>query len=477
MTTIGRFVKTSLVGLSILGSATPLYAQEHAQESDSVHRGFYLSAGYTMMYAPDDNLDFTSSTTINTTTGTNIGTTFLDYDLGFRSASLAAGYSFENGWRAELEASYRRNELEVIEFSDDRGVLNTGANDAVDAFNGFANLYYDFSTRLPIQPYLGIGAGVTSVGYKGNFSVLTGFMRSESPLFDDRDTAFAWQVIAGASLAFTPRTRLSAEYRYWRTGTLNFSSDQTPIQTDYQTQHELHMAGLTLQFFPGANKTTAHKRFADHAIAPQERPQETGWYSSAHFGAVAAEDSDVDDNSLDTNFDAFDLGPGGGVALGYQWRSKRGRNLRAELEASAFRNEADLVDFSFIIGEFRLRGDARTRTLAVNFIMERSRRRGIYPFAGIGLGYAEVDYDVELTEPQASFPDLEFLNGRASSPTVQGLLGVRVAATERLSLSLSYRYWWAPLLRLRNPRDERIETEHSAHMLHLGLQWRWSQPG
>ena len=479
----GRFVTAAVFGLIAMGSTCGALAQEQlaspepGQEPARNHSGFYLSAGYTMMYAPDDRLDFSNPDIIGAAPGImTSGTAFLDYDLGFRSASLAAGYSFDNGFRTELEASYRRNELEVIEFSDARGVLNTGANDAVDAFNGFANLYYDFHPNLPVQPYLGIGAGLTSVGYKGNFSVLTGFMRSDSPLFDDRDTAFAWQVIAGASIAFTPRTRLSAEYRYWQTADLNFSSDQTPIQTDYRTQHRLHMAGVTLQFFPGADKSTAVTGRAQSknpaTTTSDSGSRKSGWYGSAYLSAVAAEDSDVDDLSLDTNFDAFDLGPGGGVSVGYQWRSKRGRNLRTEFEASAFSNEADLVDFSFIIGEFRLRGDARTRALAVNFIVERSRRPRIYPFVGIGLGYAEVDYDVELTEPQASFPDLEFLNGRASSPTAQALLGVRIAATEQLSLSLGYRYWWAPLLRLRNPRGERIETEHSAHMLQLGLQWR-----
>jgi len=483
MTTKGGFVAAALAAICVLGSPCGALAQEHPDHSlEQVHRGLYLSAGYTMMYAPDDRLAFTTLSPISTPPDAiNNGTAFLDYDLGFRSASLAAGYGFNNGWRAELEASYRRNELEVIEFSDTRGVLNTGASDAVDAFSGFANLYYDFRSNfvdvanLPIQPYLGIGAGLSNVGYKGNFSVLTGFMRSESPLFDDRDTVFAWQVIAGASMAFTPRTRLSAEYRYWQTSNIEFTSDQTPIQTDYRTQHKLHMAGLTLQFFPGADVSTAATARRARSTNALSSSTESGWYGSAYLSAVAAEDSDVQDNSLDTNFDAFDLGPGGGVAVGYQWRSKRGRNLRAELEASAFRNEADLVDFSFIIGEFRLRGDARTRALAVNFIVERARRRGIFPFAGIGLGYAEVDYDVELRQPQPGFPNLEFLNGRASSPTAQALLGARVAATERLSFSLGYRYWWAPLLRLRNPRNERIETEHSAHMLLLSLQWRASR--
>ena len=286
MTIRGHFVAAGLVALSILGGNCGVLAQEQIRAQEQVNRGFYLSAGYTIMYAPDDRVDFSNPIFISDTPGImTSGTAFLDYDLGFRSASLAAGYGFDNGLRAELEASYRRNELEVIEFSDARGVLNTGANDAVDAFNGFANLYYDFRPNLPVQPYLGIGAGLTSVGYKGNFSVLTGFMRSDSPLFDDRDTAFAWQVIAGASIAFTPRTRLSAEYRYWQSANLDFSSDQTAIQTDYRTQHKLHMAGVTVQFFPRAASRSIPSTTRARSKSPAPTHAESGWYSSAYFSA------------------------------------------------------------------------------------------------------------------------------------------------------------------------------------------------
>ena len=441
-------------------------------------KGFYLSAGYTMVYAPDDRVDVVR----DPSTQPVDSSMFLDYDLGFRAASLALGYQFDSGLRAEFEASYRRNELEVIEFSDERDVLNTGANDAVDAFSGFANVYYEFaSPRLPVQPYVGVGAGYTSVGYKGNFSVLDGFTRTDEPLFDDRSDAFAWQLMVGASMAFTRRTRLSAEYRYWRSGNLNFSSDPAAEQSEYSTRHELHMAGIALQFFPGQQSTdiyssrskTRHKT-ANPDPDPNPNPNPNKWYVAGYFGVAAAEDSDVDDNSLDTNFDAFDIGPAGGISVGYQWRSRRGRVLRAELEASAFSNEADLVDFSFILGEFRLQGDARTRAIAVNFIAERSRRFRLSPYAGIGFGYAEVDYDVEGTEPLPGFADRDFLKDSAGSPTAQALLGLRVGITPRLSMNLGYKYWWAPLLKLRNPRGERIETEHSAHMIQLGAHWRMS---
>ena len=432
---------------------------------DPYNHGFYLSAGYAMIYAPDERLE------VNT--GGTSGTAELDYDLGFRSSSLAAGYSFDNGFRAELEAGYRRNELEIIDFSDGRGELNTGAEDSVDAITGFANLYYEFMPRLAVRPFVGAGAGFASVRYKGSFSVLQRDERGESPLFDERDQVFAWQAIVGASIAFTPRTRLSAEYRYLQTGKLNFTSDSAATtQSSYRTRHKLHMLGIQLRYSPGADKKRQKSGYPNYVRARDVRAQDrSGFYTSTYFGVAAAEDSDIDDLGVDTNFDAFDIGPLGGVAVGYRWRSKRGTPLRVELEAQTFSNDADLVDFGFLAGESRLRGDARTRAIALNVLVESDRLDGLRPYAGVGVGFARVDYSVQLREPNADFPDRQFLDDGDDSQTVQALLGLRVALGPRLSANLGYRYWWAPQLKLQNPQGERVETEHSAHMITLGLQW------
>jgi len=179
-----------------------------------------------MVYAPDETLQITPAANALVPTNSSL---LLDYDLGFRSASLSAGYAFNTGVRAELEAGYRRNELEILSFDDSgsllssRGSFNTGASDAVDTFTGFANLYYDFHPQIAVQPYLGVGVGVADTRYRTSVSTLSDFSRIETPLFTERDTTLAWQVMLGASTALTPRTRLSAEYRYWQTGKISFT--------------------------------------------------------------------------------------------------------------------------------------------------------------------------------------------------------------------------------------------------------------
>ena len=448
-----------------------------AAEATSEHGGAYVGVNFAIVYAPDEAL---SITPVANAAGTADSSLWLDYDLGFRAASLSAGYAFRSGFRAELEAGYWRNELEVLDFSDARGTLNTGAEDAVDAFTGFANLYYDFKPQLAVQPYLGAGIGFADIGYKTSFSTRVGFERIETGLFNERDTTLAWQVVAGASMALTARTRLSAEYRYWRTAEVDFTDTNG---ASYTTRHKLHMATLGVKFSPGLSTSADTLSQRQASTRSTSTADSFGVYVAARFGALAAEDSDLDDpaNDIeDTNFDAFDLGPAGAIAVGYAFDPRHlslgGWPLRAELEASLFDNEADVVDFGKLPGEFRLDGKVKVKAIALNLLAERRHRVGLTPYAGIGIGYADVDYDLRVLDADsngAAIPGAINTLAKDSdgSITVQGLLGVSVALRDGLQLSLGYRYWWAPILRLQGPDGGRLKTEHSAHAIHLGLRF------
>lgn len=444
--------------------------------------GFYLGTGYAMVYSPDETLRLTSSGSNTTQAAAVSSRLWLDYDLGFRATSLSAGYAFRSGLRAELEAGYRRNELEVLDYSDARGTLNTGAKDAVDSFTGFANLYYDFKSTLAVQPYLGAGLGIADTGYKTSFTTRVAFDRIETPLFNERDTTFAWQLIAGASIPFTPRTRLAAEYRYWQTDKIRFTDD---LGERHDTRHKLHMAALKLQFFPGRSASREAKAANSSLVGSNKNRRESyGPYVAIRTGVIAAEDSDLDFTASDledTNFDAFDIGPAGALAIGYAFDPQRvalrGWPIRAELEASVFENAADVVDFGKLPGEFRLDGKAKVTAFALNLLAERHRRVGLTPYAGIGIGYADVDYNVQVLGADSAgnlLPDdarTTLTNDSDGSVTIQGLLGVSVTLRNDLQLSLGYRYWWAPILRLQGPAGERQKSEHSAHAIHLGLRF------
>jgi len=109
-------------------------------------------------------------------------------------------------------------------------------------------------------------------------------------------------------------------------------------------------------------------------------------------------------------------------------------------------------------------------------LAERRRRPGFTPYAGIGIGYANVDYDLQVLHADRtgrSVPNSRttLVDSSDASATVQGLLGVSVDLRDSLQLSLGYRYWWAPVLRLRGPDGSRQKTEHSAHAIHIGLRF------
>jgi opacity protein-like surface antigen len=396
----------------------------------------YVSLGTGIVYAPNERFEKTP--------------VVLDYDLGFRVATLTAGYAFDRGLSVELEAAYRRNELEIIEFDDDRGVINTHKDDAVDSSSLMLNALYEFDWGSPLRPYLGVGLGAARIGYE-----LTRDGTNEV-ILDDSGTSFAYQILAGVGVPLGRRFRLNADYRYWRNSKVDI---RTEAGESVRTDHPIHQVSLSL-------------RYAFSASEPPERkpsdPAGGRWYTELRLGTVAAEDSDIEDGLRDTNFDAFDVGGALAVAGGYAWQRPSGGAWRAELEAYRWKNEADVVDFGRLRGEFRLSGAVKTTSIGANLIYDFAGGAVLHPHAGLGVGFAEIDYDVTLHENGAQ----TYVDDTDSGFAAQALLGVSARLTPRLWGSLNYRYWWAPSVKLQSPQAESWKTEHSAHLLLLGLRYR-----
>jgi opacity protein-like surface antigen len=401
--------------------------------------GGYVGLGTGIVYASNERFDETSI--------------LLDYDLGFRVGALTLGYGFQSGLRTEIEAAYRRNELEIIEFDDDRGIVNTGLHDAVDTQSLMVNLIYDFEWGIPVRPYVGIGVGAARIGYEISDTF------SGATLLDESKTAFAYQGIVGVRAPLGRRFHVSADYRYWR----NLEIDMTmeagdPVSTD----HPVHVASLTLSYDFNAPPRQVEK--------PPATPLSSGVYTQARLGWIAAEDSDIEDGLRDTNFDAFDVGSGVSVAAGYAWGFDSGRRVRAELELAYWSNEADVIDFGKAPGEFRLGGSVDTLAVSGNLIYDFASMAALRPYAGIGVGYAKVDYDVTLHDEDG---ESQYVNDADSGYAVQAMLGVNTRLSSRFEASLNYHYWWAPSIELENPDGVPLKTEHSAHGLMLGLRYLW----
>jgi OOP family OmpA-OmpF porin len=120
---------------------------------------------------------------------------------GWNDMENDSGISTKHGWlagvaaggktdwaRAELEATYRKNEI------------SGGTADSV-ALMG--NAYWDIETNTRITPYIGAGIG-------------TAYVDIDTP-GGGNGWEFAYQGMAGANIALAPQWAVGAEYRYFAT--------------------------------------------------------------------------------------------------------------------------------------------------------------------------------------------------------------------------------------------------------------------
>lgn len=402
------------------------------------------------MYAPDAELKPRDAT---------IGVTTIDFDLGFRAAHLGLGYAFGNGWRAELEGAFRRNEMEIL-FGGNNSPVNTALEDDARTRSLLASLYYDFDLNLPVVPYLGAGFGIARTDYQVRDA------RAGEDLLDDDVTAPAGQFVAGFGLWLRPRLQLTVDYRYVRSARRSVQPID-PTATDYRIDHRLHLAALSLRYGARGDSSLYQSSRTSKASTDTGR-----WYSALRLGALMGEDSDIDDGLIDTNFDAFDIGLATSFVIGREFGRSNRPAWRAELEALRFQNDADVVDFGEVVGEFPLQGPVRTYALMANVVREfgAARYAGLRPYFGLGVGFADVDYQVDRRV--AGTTSTGFLRDSDRAFAGQALLGVRVRLSPRFDATLDYRYWWAPSLRLQGSNGIDWDTEHSAHSIGIGLRWR-----
>ncbi len=182
--------KSTIIAASLAAAVTaPAYAETYL-------RGF---GGYTAL----DDLEF----------NTALGPVTSDMDDGF-NVGAAAGLETslmryltpsENiGSRVEVEYGYRENEVETHRLGGARLTPSTGD---VTAHTVMTNLLIDFNKQSPLTFYAGGGLGVAFVN-------MDNFGGAGVNVFDDDDTTFAYQGIAGAEYKIDQRWSVFGEYRY-----------------------------------------------------------------------------------------------------------------------------------------------------------------------------------------------------------------------------------------------------------------------
>ena len=160
-----------------------------------------------------------------------------EFDYGYvGSAAIGYNWFFPESvadLRLELEGSYRFNDLDQIS--------GLSADGDTEAYSAMINGYFDIRNTWVIVPYVGAGFGATNVrfdsdGAGGAFAT-----------FDDNDTVFAYQVMAGFNYFIGDNMAVGLEYRFLETEDFELTNSVGgTFEDDYN--HHSALVTFTLGF-------------------------------------------------------------------------------------------------------------------------------------------------------------------------------------------------------------------------------------
>ncbi|MCQ8184259.1 OmpA family protein [Parvularcula maris] len=270
-------------GTMALGTASAQDAKE----------GFYATAGASYAFDAGEN-DFQSETRSGGFDAQEFDTE-LDLSNGF-GAYGALGKYFSRGFRAEVELSWRIQDVEELP-GDGAAFAGfpTGANGqnigggaslgdnrdlgevAVGALmlNGYKDFNLDVAGRF--QPYIGAGIGIARV--RADFDNVD----DQPVVFDSddlEDLPIGFQIstrnddyvpavqgLAGFNIGMTDSLSLNVGYRYLRTAEYDFESFVNAEVVDVEGRYNVHEATVGLRWDFGASAAPVQ------TVAPQPQPQ------------------------------------------------------------------------------------------------------------------------------------------------------------------------------------------------------------
>ena len=180
-------------------SAIALLGAGQAQAGD----GFYISVlgGANFQQSKTATPLFFTSDTLSPDTGFLIG-----------GAVGVHADRWLKGLRAEVEASYRRNNFHGSWGSFlSEGVLHANTS----TFAVMANVWYDIDIGMKWKPYVGGGAGWARAHADGALITTSGAGTNTEPFSVDR-SGFAWQLGAGLNYEVQDGVKLGLGYRFFR---------------------------------------------------------------------------------------------------------------------------------------------------------------------------------------------------------------------------------------------------------------------
>jgi opacity protein-like surface antigen len=137
---------------------------------------------------------------------------------------LGGGYRFNKNVAAELEYTYRSNEIDSVKGAGGANIADGGDLASVAIM---ANGLYHFDFAETWTPYVGFGLGVLQ---EIDSDVQHTALDSQTDL---EDQGFGWQAIAGAEVPIDSRWRMYGEGRFMSAPTSNLSNINGSYSVDY----------------------------------------------------------------------------------------------------------------------------------------------------------------------------------------------------------------------------------------------------
>jgi outer membrane protein OmpA-like peptidoglycan-associated protein len=174
--------------------------------------GLYLGGGLGANFLA--STDVTGSSAADKAAVTSLGWNELDFSWGYVGV-LSLGWGFGNGIRAEIEGSFRENEVSGVSQGN---VARSPSSGAVRNYGLMGNIFYDFNLNGGLgglTPYIGVGAGYVHQHYDDVGTRAGGVKKT----ITQSDGNFGGQAIVGLALPISsvPGLSATAEYRYLMT--------------------------------------------------------------------------------------------------------------------------------------------------------------------------------------------------------------------------------------------------------------------
>jgi outer membrane protein OmpA-like peptidoglycan-associated protein len=234
------FKKTLLAAAAVV--ALPVLAQAQPVS------GLYLGAGFGGNYL--DKSDVTGSSTndkANLASAFGSSNLSTEFSWGYVGV-LSLGWGFGNGLRAEIEGSYRAND--VSDITGGSAAL-VGATGTATSYGAMLNVLYDINIGGAlggITPYVGAGAGYVWHEYD---DVGTNVGGVKNMLTGDSGN-WGGQAIVGLSLPISavPGLAVTAEYRFMMTAGHEIDSNNAGTRTKVDVDNVNHslLVGLRYAF-------------------------------------------------------------------------------------------------------------------------------------------------------------------------------------------------------------------------------------